>query len=108
MFGVAAVISMLAVGEGASRAIQRDNRAARRDNIILRSVKPSDEAQAASGRQAPLILRYGLTYADYLRIVETVPTIKRILPVREVRKQIRSLTISWTACRGHDTRICRV
>ena len=34
-------------------------------NIILRSVKPSDEAQAASGRPAPLILRYGLTYDDY-------------------------------------------
>ena len=91
MFGVAAVISMLAVGEGASRSAQRDIEQLGATNIILRSVKPSEEAQAASGRQAALILRYGLTYADYLRIVETVPTIKRILPVREVRKQIRSL-----------------
>jgi MacB-like periplasmic core domain len=65
-FGVAAVISMLAVGEGASRAIQRDIEQLGATNIILRSVKPSDEAQAASGRKAPLILRFGLTYADYL------------------------------------------
>ena len=58
-------------------------------NIILRSVKPSDEAQAASGRPAPLILRYGLKYADFERIVETIPTISRVLAVREIRKQIR-------------------
>jgi putative ABC transport system permease protein len=92
-FGVAAVISMLAVGEGASRAVQRDIEQLGATNIILRSVKPSDELQAASGRQAPLILRFGLTYPDYQRIVETVPTIKRVLPVREIRKQIR--------CREH-------
>ena len=91
MFGVAAVISMLAVGEGASRSVQRDIEQLGATNIILRSVKPSDEAQAATGRQAALILRYGLTYADYRRIVDTVPTVKHILPVREIRKQIRCL-----------------
>jgi putative ABC transport system permease protein len=91
MFGVAAVISMLAVGEGASRSAQRDIEQLGATNIILRSVKPSDEAQAATGKQAPLILRYGLTYADYRRIVETVPTVMHALPVREIRKQVRSL-----------------
>jgi putative ABC transport system permease protein len=91
IFGVAAVISMLAVGEGASRDAQLRIEELGATNIILRSVKPSEDAQAASGRQAPLILRYGLKYADYERIVETVPTIKRVLPVREIRKQIRSV-----------------
>ena len=91
MFGVAAVISMLAVGEGASRSAQRDIEQLGATNIILRSVKPSDDAQAATGRQASLILRYGLTYADYRRIIETVPTVRHALPVREIRKQIRSL-----------------
>jgi putative ABC transport system permease protein len=91
MFGVAAVISMLAVGEGASRSAQRDIEQLGATNIILRSVKPSDDVQAASGRQAPLILRYGLTYADYWRIIETVPTVRHALPVREIRKQIRCL-----------------
>jgi putative ABC transport system permease protein len=91
MFGVAAVISMLAVGEGASRTAQRDLEDLGATNIIIRSVKPSDEAQAATGRQAPLILHYGLTYADYRRVVEAVPTIKQVLPVREIRKPIRSL-----------------
>ena len=90
-FGVAAVISMLAVGEGASRSAQRDIEQLGATNIILRSVKPSDDVQAATGGQASLILRYGLTYADYRRILETVPTVRHVLPVREIRKQIRSL-----------------
>ena len=51
MFGVAAVISMLAVGEGASRSAQRDIEQLGATNIILRSVKPSDDVQAATGRQ---------------------------------------------------------
>ena len=89
IFGVAAVISMLAVGEGAARDARVRIEELGATNIILRSVKPSDEAQAASGRPAPLILRYGLKYADFERIVETIPTIKRVLAVREIRKQIR-------------------
>ena len=89
IFGVASVISMLAVGEGASRDAQLRIEELGATNVILRSVKPSDEAQAASGRPAPLILSYGLKYADLERIVATIPTIKRVLPVREIRKQIR-------------------
>jgi putative ABC transport system permease protein len=95
IFGVAAVISMLAVGEGASRDAQHRIEELGATNIILRSVKPSEDAQAASGRQAPLILRFGLKYADYERIIETVPTIKRVLPVREIRKQIRSVETAF-------------
>jgi putative ABC transport system permease protein len=88
IFGVAAVISMLAVGEGASRDAQLRIEELGATNIILRSVKPSEEAQATAGRPA-IILRYGLMYDDYERIVETVPTVKRVLPIREIRKQIR-------------------
>ena len=66
VFGVAAVISMLAVGEGASRDAQLRIEQLGATNIILRSVKPSEEAQAAAGRPT-LILSYGLTYDDYER-----------------------------------------
>jgi putative ABC transport system permease protein len=88
IFGVAAVISMLAVGEGASRDAQERIEQLGATNIIIRSVRPSEEA--LGGRQA-FILNYGLKYADYDRILETVPTIRRSLPVREIRKQIRYL-----------------
>jgi putative ABC transport system permease protein len=89
IFGVAAVITMLAVGEGSSRDAQVRFEQLGATNIILRSVKPTEENQAAAGRPA-MILNYGLTYADYDRILETVPTIKRVLPIREIRKQVRS------------------
>jgi putative ABC transport system permease protein len=90
VFGVAAVISMLAVGEGSSRDAQEQIEKLGATNIILRSVKPSQESQAGGGRPS-IILRYGLQYEDFDRIVETVPTIKRSLPIREIRKEIRSL-----------------
>src|SRR3954470_21126815 len=90
VFGVAAVISMLAVGEGTSRDAQERIQALGATNIIIRSVKPSDESQATGGRVAR-VLNYGLKYEDYDRILATVPTIKKALPIREIRRQIRYL-----------------
>ena len=90
VFGVGAVIAMLAVGEGSSREQQDRIRALGATNIIIRSVKPSEESQSAGGRQAR-ILNYGLKYSDYDRIVATVPSIKKALPIREIRKEIRRL-----------------
>ena len=36
-----------------------------------------------------MILNYGLKYSDFDRIVETIPTIRKVLPIREIKKQIR-------------------
>jgi putative ABC transport system permease protein len=90
VFGVAAVISMLAVGEGSSRKAQRQFAELGATNIIYRSVKPTDEA-ASSGGGRRMVLNYGLKYDDYDRLLATVPTIKKALPIREIRKQIRYL-----------------
>jgi len=89
VFGVAAVIAMLAVAEGASRENQERLQALGAVNIILDSVKPSDEAQAAGGRPAR-ILNYGLKYDDYERLMATVPTVKKALAYREIKKEIRN------------------
>lgn len=94
VFGVGAVIAMLAIAEGSSRDAQDRIRALGATNIIIRSVKPSDESQASGGRPGRSVLNYGLKYDDYARILATVPTIKRALPIREIRKQIRHLTHS--------------
>jgi putative ABC transport system permease protein len=88
VFGVAAVISMLSIAEGTSREAREQIRALGATNIIVRSVKPSDEAQATAGRPAR-VLNYGLKYSDFDRMVETIPTIRKVLPIREIRKQIR-------------------
>jgi putative ABC transport system permease protein len=92
VFGVAAVISMLAVGEGSSRKAQRQFAELGATNIIYRSVKPSDETQASGGGRRGMVLNYGLKYDDYDRLLATVPTIKKALPIREIRKQIRYLS----------------
>ena len=93
VFGVAAVIVMMAVSEGKSRDAQEQIEKLGATNIIYRSVKPSDEAQASSARVSR-VLNYGLKYSDYDRIVETVPNIQKILPLREIRKEIRRLNYS--------------
>jgi putative ABC transport system permease protein len=94
VFGVAAVISMLAVGEGSSRKAQRQFAELGATNIIYRSVKPTDEAISTGGGRRGMVLNYGLKYADYDRLLATVPTIKKALPIREIRKQIRYLSRS--------------
>ncbi len=78
VFGVAAVISMLAIGEGSSRDAQKRFEQLGATNIIVRSVKPTDESQSSGGRPAR-ILAYGLKYADFDRIMATVPTIRKAL-----------------------------
>src|SRR5260370_12166759 len=89
VFGVAAVISMLSIAEGTSRVARDQIRALGATNIIIRSVKPSTEAETSGGNRPSMILNYGLKYSDYDRIVETIPTIRKVLPIREIRKQIR-------------------
>ncbi len=88
VFGVSAVIVMMAVSEGKSRDAQERIEMLGATNIIYRSVKPSDEAQATAGRPAR-VLNYGLKYDDFDRIVATVPHIQKVLPLRVIRKEIR-------------------
>src|SRR6185436_3345987 len=72
--GVSSVIWLLALGEGISRAAQEQISSLGALNIIVRTVKPSgDEARDAG---------YGLTRADYVRLVATVPTISKAIPMR--------------------------
>ena len=89
VFGVAAVISMLAVGEGSSRKAQRQFAELGATNIIYRSVKPSDEAMSSGGGRRS-VLNYGLKYDDYDRLLATVPTSRR--PCRSARSASRSAT----------------
>lgn len=83
--GVASVIWLLAIGEGISRKAQEQIKGLGADNIIVRSIKPPNEATAGIRGPVP----YGLTRLDYERLVETIPTIDRALPIREIRRQFR-------------------
>jgi putative ABC transport system permease protein len=85
VFGVASVIVMLAVGEGARQeAIQVINELGS-TNIILRSVKP---AGIGSDGESTGAIRYGLTLDDLSRIQGTIPSIRSIAPVRDHRRRV--------------------
>ena len=88
IFGVCSVIVMLAIGEGASYEAQEAIKKLGSNNIILRSLKPPEEApDAGGGSRRSFELVYGLTYADGARIQETIPGVRRVLPVRVVREK---------------------
>ena len=80
--GVASVIWLLAIGEGISKKAQEQIESLGADNIIVRTIKPANPPSAQAGRRG--LPSFGLTQEDYERIVETVPTIKTAIPVREI------------------------
>jgi len=87
VFGVASVVGMLAVGEGASYEAQEQIKKLGRDNIIVSSVKPpSDKSTSSQGNTMNM---YGLTYVDIERIKTTIPGVDVVVPVREVKAEAR-------------------
>ncbi len=90
IFGVCSVISMLAIGEGASYEAQEAIKKLGSANIIIRSVKPAEDAkQSASSGSRGMMIDYGLTYQDGARIQATIPGVNRVLPVRIIRENVR-------------------
>jgi len=84
VFGVLAVVTMLAIGEGASRKAQDEIRRLGSQNILLRSIKPPQDEDVDS--ETSRLIEYGLTYADSERIATTVPGVEVVVPVRTLRK----------------------
>jgi len=83
--GVASVIWLLAIGEGIGQAVQKQIEGLGADNIIVRTIKPPAETNAGKGGFIP----YGITRSDLTRLMETLPTLKRAVPIREVRREFR-------------------
>jgi putative ABC transport system permease protein len=81
VFGVASVVAMLAIGEGASHEAQEQIRKLGSQNVILESVKPSDN-QSSSNQTRSFIIEYGLNTRDINQIRQTVPGISIVVPSR--------------------------
>lgn len=82
--GVASVIWLLAIGEGISREAQKQIEDLGAENIMIRSIKPPD----TSGGNFREINQFGVTRAEYRLIDRTIPTIKSVLPIREIPTQL--------------------
>lgn len=85
LIGVTAVIWLVALGEGVSYQAQQQIKELGATNIIVKSVKP---AGGSSRGGAAFIVEYGLTRDDFARIL-TIPTVRRAVPMREIRKEVR-------------------
>lgn len=85
VFGVASVIAMLAVGEGASVEALARIRKLGSTNIIISSVKPVEEE---TGQHSHMSI-FGLLYADELRARQTFAAIHRTAPAKIIRKEAR-------------------
>jgi putative ABC transport system permease protein len=87
IIGTAAVIALMAFGEGSMQDALEDIRRMGATNIIVRSVKPPDESNTRRIRVA----MYGLTYADYSRMatLQSSGTVTRMVPMRVFPVEIR-------------------
>ncbi len=86
--GVASVIWLLAIGEGISLHAQQQIEDLGAKNVIVRSIKPIDQAVS----DTTYFFAYGLTRSDYDVLTETVPTIQHALRIRELRRRVRYKT----------------
>ncbi|MFN0056861.1 MAG: ABC transporter permease [Planctomycetota bacterium] len=87
VFGVGSVVAMLAVGEGASVETLAQIRRLGSNNILINSIKPVEDEQAASRRSFMSV--YGLLYEDERRIRTTLPAVTATVPARVFRKEGR-------------------
>ncbi|MCA9302733.1 MAG: ABC transporter permease, partial [Phycisphaerales bacterium] len=87
VFGVGAVIAMLAVGEGASKQALDQIRRLGSQNIIISAQKPVEQA-AANSMQVRMNI-YGLLYDDVDRIEESFSTVDRVVPAKLIRGEGR-------------------
>jgi putative ABC transport system permease protein len=88
ILGVAAVIVMVAIGEGGTReALAQIERLGAR-NIIIRSQQPPETQNQQGNQRQSFISRYGLMRADLDIISANFPDAEAIVPLREVGGQV--------------------
>jgi len=86
VFGVASVIAMLAVAKGAGEEALDQIRQLGSDVIIMESVNTVPKDQQRQGGN--LFNIYGITYLDIERLQETIPSVKRVVPVKIRHEQL--------------------
>lgn len=88
--GTTTVIWLVAMGEGVSYQAREQIKNLGATNIIVRSVKPNTSGDSTKGRPGDdRVTAYGLLRDDHRRILSNIPTVRRAVPLREVRFELR-------------------
>jgi putative ABC transport system permease protein len=82
IFGVAAVIIMVAIGEGAKQSARQQMEQLGATNILVRSIRPVER-----DRSAREVLDYGLKREDLARL-QTLPHVKAVVPLRDTGQRV--------------------
>ncbi len=88
VIGTSAVIALMAFGKGSMQDALNDIKKQGATNIIVRSVKPTDDS-ATSGRS--MVATYGLKFADLERFGTFSDSLVRMVPMRVFPSEIRYL-----------------
>ena len=89
VFGIAAVIVMVSIGEGSTRQALLMIESLGATNIIVRSQKPPESGQQQGGQQSGFIQQFGITRADLAVIREHFREgVEAIVPVKAVGGQL--------------------
>ena len=84
--GTSTVIWLVAMGEGVSYRAQQQILELGAKNVIVRTKEPTDGGDEEANSR---VKTYGLLRADYRRIVENIPNIRRAIPMRELKFEVR-------------------
>lgn len=80
IFGVAAVIAMLAIGKGAKQEIMEQMKMVGVNNILINPIIPDKSSSDEEGEKQQKKFSRGLNMLDVEAIKETLPSVKRISP----------------------------
>ncbi len=86
IFGVAAVIAMVAIGAGAQASARKQMEKLGATNILVKSVQPPESNQQ-SGRTSR-VLEYGLKYSEEERFRTNLPHLRLVVPVRNTELRV--------------------
>jgi putative ABC transport system permease protein len=95
IFGVAAVICMLSISEGASADELRMIQLLGTKNIIVSSTKPKQSTQVSQGNTN--MVEYGITRGDVASVKGTIPHVAHVVPLKEVSFLVRHREHKYSA-----------
>jgi len=80
IFGVAAVIAMLAIGKGAKQEIMEQMKMVGVNNILINPIIQDESSSSNEGEKQTKKFSRGLSMLDVDAVRETIPSVKRISP----------------------------
>lgn len=84
--GTTTVIWLVAMGEGVSHRAQQQILELGATNVIVRTKKPNTATEQDANQRVKI---YGLLRRDFDRISQTIPNVRRAVPMRELRYELR-------------------